>query len=45
MGGGAAGRPVTSPTMVAILAATFAFYQEFEIKLKPLEMVIFLCFT
>ena len=25
MGGGAAGKPVTSPTMVAILAATLAF--------------------
>ena len=30
MGGAAAGRPVTSPTMVAILAATFPFTKNWK---------------
>ena len=30
MGGGAAGKPVTSPTMVAILAATLAFTKNWK---------------
>ena len=30
MGGGAAGRPVTSPTMVAILAATLDFIKNWK---------------
>ena len=30
MGGGAAGKPVTSPTMVAILVATLAFTKSWK---------------
>ena len=37
-------RPMTSPTMVAILAAILDLYDELEIMLNPREMAIFVLY-